>query len=901
MSPFRSVLVAPLLALSLLPTTPAVAEPAPSTPSVPGDTLLLARTAGEVEGPGRWSIDAVDGGHRVSWTAPTRLPVGSDRPEILRDGLPWGTSTVADDGRSVVVTVPGPAPEVAELDVELSGVLLDEQSASTGEPLVAAPAATGTVLPGDPAAPGTFPVSSSDYHLPGVKVPGLAEPVEMVGHVVTPTSSAATGPRPLVLFLHGRHPYCYVPGKKQDFGSGAWPCAGKEREIPSHLGYDYLQRRLASQGYSTVSVRVNGINAQDDALTDGGADARARVVRAHLAHWAATRPDPQVDLDRVVLVGHSRGGEGVNRASLQVPLDAPYRIVGQLLLAPTDFGAQTAPFVPTVTVLPGCDGDVSDLQGQQYTDLSRGLVAGDTSLKSSVYVAGANHNWFNTEWTTGMSRAPSFDDWGGPADKACGTRDPIRLSKAEQRGVALAYVAAAVRLFTTGDEAFLPLLDGSDSRVTATGDAVVRSHALGGGRVVWRPGAELRAGRSTGRLVQCRGVADVTAQDCGRRAGDGTTPHWVVPGTPGPAARAGLDFTWTGTGRTGRLDLPGPVDLTGRRLDLRTVVDQHHPSVTLRVRLVDADGATALVTPARGGRLDRLPGTRRTGKWWAQDLVVDPGAAAVDLRRIVALELVSGSAAGRVVLLDVASTPATLAPVPARRAPLLDVGRVTRREGDGRAPVTVRVPLRVHGTATTPLRVRWFAVSETGRQRTGTTTLPAGASSGSIGLRHRPDRLHGGDQVRYLSAYVESGGSTDAWDGSLTLREDDPRPRLRLRRSELRVVEGRDAVVRFRLTTPLAHRGYLQVRFVRTPGALAGAADLPARLFDVPQPGARPLHRTRQWFWVNVPRGRKRVEFRLPTRADGVPEAAEHLALRFRLDTGGRPAERTVRVTVLDR
>lgn len=42
----------------------------------------------------------------------------------------------------------------------------------------------------------------------------------------------------------------------------------------------------------------------------------------------------QVYLDEVVLVGHSRGGEGVDRASLQIPLSAP------------DFGCQTAPYVP---------------------------------------------------------------------------------------------------------------------------------------------------------------------------------------------------------------------------------------------------------------------------------------------------------------------------------------------------------------------------------------------------------------------------------------------------------------------------------------------------------------------------------------------------------------------------
>ena len=153
-----------------------------------------------------------------------------------------------------------------------------------------------------------------------------------------------------------------------------------------------------------------------------------------------------------MLVGHSRGGEGVDRASIRIPLTAPYRIVGQVLIAPTDFAAQTAPYVPTVTLLPFCDGDVSDLQGQRFTDAARDVAAGDTSLKSSVLVMGANHNYFNTEWTPGprcRRRATT-----GPAGATRPAAPPTaeRLSAAEQRAVATAYVAGAVHLFASGDQ-----------------------------------------------------------------------------------------------------------------------------------------------------------------------------------------------------------------------------------------------------------------------------------------------------------------------------------------------------------------------------------------------------------------------------------------------------------------
>ena len=138
----------------------------------------------------------------------------------------------------------------------------------------------------------------------GRRLRQMPEPIEMVGHVVEPVLSAATGPRPLVFFLHGRHEPCYqaTPGEP----NGDWPCGGTMAEIPSHLGYDYVQRRLASQGYTTVSVRVNGINAQDFALDDGGAGARATIVRRHLELTVArgtTRPDRSRRFDRLSAPG----------------------------------------------------------------------------------------------------------------------------------------------------------------------------------------------------------------------------------------------------------------------------------------------------------------------------------------------------------------------------------------------------------------------------------------------------------------------------------------------------------------------------------------------------------------------------------------------------------------------
>src|SRR5262249_8049133 len=50
-------------------------------------------------------------------------------------------------------------------------------------------------------------------------------------------------------------------------------------------------------------------------------------------------------------------------------------------------------------ILPGCDGDVSDLEGVKPFDRMLLITNESQSLsKSSFEVFGANHNFFNTEW-----------------------------------------------------------------------------------------------------------------------------------------------------------------------------------------------------------------------------------------------------------------------------------------------------------------------------------------------------------------------------------------------------------------------------------------------------------------------------------------------------------------------
>ncbi|WP_341924317.1 hypothetical protein [Nocardioides psychrotolerans] len=878
------------LALGLVSTTvPTAVAVGRGEPAVGG-----ADVASSV---GEWQVrTTAPGRHLVSWRSPRGLPLTSDRPLVVPapgvrvDGAVIGVPTLSADGRTLIAVVSSPsAPDPADLDVVLSGRVLDEPPAAAARRGGGGAAATVPVkqaLAADPGTAGPHAVVTSDYTLDPVKLPGMPEPIEMVGHVVEPDPAAATGPRPLVVFLHGRHEVCYLPpGTEGDLG--AWPCVAPALEIPSHLGYDYVQRLLATQGYASVSIRVNGINAQDFRLPDGGAGARAEIVRAHLDHWVDLAAAHQVDLDRVVLVGHSRGGEGVDRAAIRIGLDAPYRVVGQVLLAPTDFGVQTAPYVPTVTVLPYCDGDVSDLQGQKFTDVSRDLTTDDTSLKSSVLVMGANHNFFNTEWTPATSAAPAVDDWSGAATEGCGRKAPDRLSAAGQHRVGRTVVAGAVRLFA-GEEQFLPLYDGSAVTVDSLDGADLRSHALGGGRDVRRPALGTSPTLPVGATSQfCVGAAGFENRfgRCGRALTDVVTPHWETDGARVPTRRF-FEMAWTAIGQRAGLGLDRPLDLSGRRLEVRTIVDDAGGDAVLGVRLTDADGASVEVAPEGGGLVPALPSVPFGTKLWAQTVVVDAaGASGVDLSRITAVELVAGSARGRVWVADLASAPAALAPVPERRLPTLSLSGLSLVEGDASGAQVARMPFRVDGEVARPMKVEVVTVGQArGAVQSFTIDLAPGQTSGSVPVSYEADRRDDlSPSVTTASIWATRNVMTDAYVADVRVEDDDPAPSLTVAPVARTVTEGERVEVVVRLGRAVDYDTFVQARVLRSPVGLR-VSDVPAAWFErygySEDPGAT-LASTRLSLFEQVRAGQRSVVVSVPIARDGVAEPRESITLRL--------------------
>ena len=141
------------------------------------------------------------------------------------------------------------------------------------------------------------------------------------------------GPFPLVLIVHRNH-------NLADF---------------SDPGYEYLGELLASRGFILASIDENFVNGglfHDPPLKPGSA-VRGWLLLEHLKLWkewnqAAGNPfQGKVDLTRIALMGHSRGGEAAATAAAfnrmkfypedaNIKFDYGFAIKAVVAIAPAD-------------------------------------------------------------------------------------------------------------------------------------------------------------------------------------------------------------------------------------------------------------------------------------------------------------------------------------------------------------------------------------------------------------------------------------------------------------------------------------------------------------------------------------------------------------------------------------
>ncbi|MEU6351393.1 hypothetical protein ABZ896_18975 [Streptomyces sp. NPDC047072] len=852
--------------------------------------------------PPGWRIDGKGAGRELVWRAPREVPMGDARVEFRAGNRLLGVPEQAKDGRTFRLDLEkADSGRLTDLQVTAAGRRLDaaapDESDAAGKPSVPAKAPANGVAPGRP---GSYRTVKGEYDLDPVKLPGYATPIEMTAEVVAPKN--AKGPRPLALFLHGRHYTCYKPGGEEDV-TGAWPCADGYKSVPSYRGYERDQQLLASQGYVTVSISANGINAQDADADDAGAQARSSLVRQHLARWAewaahpgtapaVVRKAPKADLSKVLLVGHSRGGEGVNRAAMDSLYPPPaaqdgykgpvrWKIRGTVLIGPTIFGQNPVADVPSVTLLPGCDGDVSDLQGEAYVDGTRAISRG-SALHSAVYVVGANHNYFNSEWTPGQSEAPSSDDFweADTPDPVCTPGAPTRLTADQQHKAGSTYIAAAARLFLAGDDRVRPLLDGSGKRAPSADPARVLTHAVGGRRTGgFLPDAPVKV---TGARL-CSAIDPDPAVACLPSDTPGGSPHFAWWETGREVGRSAVELKWSAPGTAARITPPKPLSLSGaRQLALRVFVPPNTTGTKLDVAVTDASNRRVSLGRVQ---VDGLPGSDRTSSYWARELRLPLTAATkagLDLGHVKSLELTPRSGSGQAWLMDAWGWAPGTPAVKAAALPRVDVGRVTVEEGDS-GTRTYRIPVGVTGHGSGQVRV-YVLDSDNGTATEKLVTVRPGSDVIDVPVEVKGDTTFDYDKQYDIAVKAVHHAVVGAHRGGIRVLNDDPEPVVTLTPVTDRVTEGQTLTWRLSLAEPAAVDIWQPVRVVPvTEGAELSTKDVDPQWLmdyagDVPDP-ERPLSQANLWVWMNIPAGSTSTDFEVRTIQDQIAEPTETMRL----------------------
>ncbi|MBQ4270920.1 MAG: chlorophyllase, partial [Clostridiales bacterium] len=234
---------------------------------------------------------------------------------------------------------------------------------------------------------------------------------------------------------------------------------------PSYLGYEYLGQYLASNGYVVVSVDENIIN---ELSTEN--DLRAVLLLENMKailDLNETSGNPLsglMDPDRIAIGGHSRGGEMVATAYLFNDLDAypedgnvkfdyHFNITSIVAIAPVVDQYMPASHsvelsdVNYLLIHGSNDQDVSIMMGEkQYNNVTFTGGTDDYYFKSEVYILGANHGQFNSEWgrydmePTGFLNTNNF------------------LDEADQKLIAKAYIRTFLDCTVMGDTTYLSLM-----------------------------------------------------------------------------------------------------------------------------------------------------------------------------------------------------------------------------------------------------------------------------------------------------------------------------------------------------------------------------------------------------------------------------------------------------------
>ena len=825
--------------------------------ALPAGTGNAAPDVGLVASGPDWTVAAAAGGYVVSLSLDAPLPVRNDAPVLVADGRELGLAVESPDGTTLSIATTDPSVAQA------GSVTWEWASGGSDVPDAPAPRARAALAPTvapavtpraavagpDPVALSTGGYTVADYNFGTGAIP-LANlgghNGELEGRIYLPTGA---GEHPLVIFLHGRHSSCYNLTTLR--GASGWPCPAGTAPILSYAGYDGAGEALAAAGYTVVSISANSINAFDGSFgADAGAVARGQLILDSLTmlrnandgkptvyHDSTTNTDVTLDqalaagqatyptattlraaelvgtmdFSDIGVMGHSRGGEGaVTAGNLNEALPRPFAIKSIFALAPIDFTRATLPDVVTTTLLPYCDGDVSDQQGQHFYADSREAFADNVS-RSDIWVMGTDHDFYNTSWTPPYPGAS--DDWSDSNDTVCGTSATakasptnIRLTAAQQYAVGTDYLAGFFELTLGGHGEFQPMFDGSGvepSSVSGFADVRTMAQQPSANRVDITDFAS-----ATGQLAT---AGSATAVVCASRYGrtlppalptctsaavglsSQAQPYWTPANyQPNVPLNQLTHLTWTdGTGALTVTLTPNQRNVARyAELVVNASPDESVPNGTdLILTVTDTKGRSwsSPLSALNPWTVDRMPGSASTRLHklvlqQARVPVATLAAAGLDTHTIASVGFtagvgVDGSAGGGEYLQDlVFDTPALGTPA-VRQRPSVNVASTKIEEGN--SPGTARVAVYLSSKPSTPVTAYLSVIGSTSTgvglamqqvtfepgQTCQTVTVPTLGNTAPAMAATTSYKLAVGDTT---NAVLGNGDF-----GTITVREDD--------------------------------------------------------------------------------------------------------------------------------
>lgn len=379
----------------------------------------------------RWVLLPLVAGLALTGTASTQSAHAASTTTSTTTSTATSTATAA-----TAATGPVSAPKADTDDL----VLPDPMDRGDFAPQAIQEVKLGTTALQEPDSSGGLPTTGA------VSAP---EVFEIRGALYHPDYTQRTEPSPLIVLVHGNHGSCDT-GTNNATAS----CTQFKR---NEAGYAYLGENLATWGYTVFSLSQDQLMLRQDNPKGKGMHQRRMLIAAALdalsAANAGTLADGtgvtpgisttlggNLDMTRIGLMGHSRGGDAVTSFMdyNRIRTDGPrYPLRGVISLAPVDYERKAPYGTPYLSILPFCDGDVSNLQGARFFERSQYIKGDDPFPRIQSSQLGAIHNWYNTVWY-----ADGGADGQANNDAACGNSAPFADTNVHPNNIRLSGAAS---------------------------------------------------------------------------------------------------------------------------------------------------------------------------------------------------------------------------------------------------------------------------------------------------------------------------------------------------------------------------------------------------------------------------------------------------------------------------